>query len=91
MTEPFDIIFVDLEFFAYLPTVKQVLNRHLLAGCTVCLGFFARAYKAAAAYGYVLIRQAFGVEGGCAVAVQTPHRAVEHDSGLQPMVPCQTN
>lgn len=31
MTEPFDIIFVDLEFSAYVTIVKQILDRRLLA------------------------------------------------------------
>lgn len=31
MTEPFDLIFVDLEFSAYCPTVRQILDRGLLA------------------------------------------------------------
>ena len=31
MTEPFDLIFVDLEFPAYRPVVEQILDRGLLA------------------------------------------------------------
>jgi predicted O-methyltransferase YrrM len=31
MKEPFDMIFVDLEFSCYLPIVKQIIDRGLLA------------------------------------------------------------
>ena len=31
MAEPFDIIFVDLDFTAYRPIVEQILDRGLLA------------------------------------------------------------
>ncbi|KAH8714827.1 hypothetical protein GQ44DRAFT_730556 [Phaeosphaeriaceae sp. PMI808] len=37
MNEPFDIIFVDLEFSTYLRIVRQVLNQNLLAASGVML------------------------------------------------------
>lgn len=46
LTEPFDIIFVDLEFSAYRPVVEQVLGRRLLTqrGIILVDNVFARGF-----------------------------------------------